>query len=693
MITFKDISGNQYQAQATVTTTSGVNGEKSLTGVIYFGEDAKKGLDKGWSLFFDDEEYVVVTYKKNDQNNTVSFSAVQIFFYTMKKTGFYEEWNGSHTLQAYLDAIFNGTHYSYNNSVTANAFEKQNWGMTNRLSLFNDIIDQVGCEFYVKGNVVYIMNKIGSDLSTIVRKKFNLKSAEIQTDNSAFSTYGRGFGAYKDSNDTSKGRLSVEYKSPLYELYGQLDAEPIVDERYTIADNLLAAVKKKVDESYAISLTISLVDLQDAGYDYAMANAGDKVTVIDETLNFDQEVRIVKVTSDYDINGNRVSCDVECGSLSFAEQQKTGQATIDNIVNGSVTVPNEWLSNQVNVATDALLDARTELQFTDQGIIAVEKGDHNKLVIFNSAGLGVSTNGGKTFENAITGNGINATAITTGSLRAIDITGSTITGSIFQTTDSNGFKMTLARGEISFSEENKPVGSIATVNDAGTGKANGVAWFNLPGYSIGLNQSNAAGTKSHPLISVPTDSTYENPFWAISGPFRGSLTSTQDILWISSHQQVIISGNNGAGNQLNVYGDRVDVLGNFTVYNGSKNAAHVTRDGLRATPAYETAESYLGDIGESNTGEQSSITIPIDELFGDTINTDYAYQVFITPYSNATIWVEKRNPDSFVVRSNKPNAQFGWELKAKRRGYEKERLVKLEMTYDELRKMSESEGE
>lgn len=691
MITFKDVSGNQYQTQSTITTTDGVNGEKSLTGVIYFGEEAKRGLDKGWSLFFNDEEYVVVMYKKNDQNNTVSFSAVQTFFYTMKKTGFYEEWNGSHTLQAYLDAIFNGTHYSYNNSVTADAFEKQNWGMTNRLSLFNDIIDQVGCEFYVKGNVVYIMNKIGSDLSTIVRKKFNLKSAEIQTDNSAFSTYGRGFGAYKDSNDTSKGRLSVEYKSPLYELYGRLDAEPIVDERYTIADNLLDAVKKKVDESYAISLTISLVDLQNAGYDYAMANAGDMVTVVDESLNFDQEVRIIKVTSDYDINSNRVSCDVECGSLSFAEQQKTGQATIDNIVNGSVTVPNEWLSNQVQVATNALLDARTELQFTDQGIIAVEKGDRNKLVIFNSAGLGVSTDGGKTFENAITGNGINATVITTGSLKAINIVGSSITGSRFMTTNPEGFIIDINNGALNF---NGPQGVLASINNSFSddNQISGVDFNSMPGYGLSLNQSAGPGKPSHPLITIPKESTYDDPYFKLSGPFKGNLNSKDDVVWVTGHQRVVLSGNNGGGNQLNVYGDRVDVLGNFTVYNGSKNAAHVTRDGLRATPAYETAESYLGDIGESNTGEEATVTIAIDELFRDTINTDCSYQVFITPYNNATIWVEQRNPDSFVVRSSKPNAQFGWELKAKRRGYEKERLVKLDMTYEELRKMSEREG-
>ncbi|MSD82904.1 hypothetical protein GKC32_00740 [Lactobacillus curvatus] len=134
----------------------------------------------------------------------------------------------------------------------------------------------------------------------------------------------------------------------------------------------------------------------------------------------------------------------------------------------------------------------------------------------------------------------------------------------------------------------------------------------------------------------------------------------------------------------------MDITGNFNVVLGSKNAVHPTSDGLRATPAYETAESYLGDIGESATDDDCKKIITMDRLFWEIINTDYEYQVFIAPYSNATIWVEKRNPDSFVVRSNKPNAQFGWELKAKRRGYEKERLVKSNISYEELKNMYES---
>ncbi|KZK38733.1 hypothetical protein P7266_0320 [Lactococcus cremoris] len=109
---------------------------------------------------------------------------------------------------------------------------------------------------------------------------------------------------------------------------------------------------------------------------------------------------------------------------------------------------------------------------------------------------------------------------------------------------------------------------------------------------------------------------------------------------------------------------------------GTKNAVHVTRDGVRATPAYETAESYLGDIGTAVTNEEGEARIPIDVLYSDTVNTkDYEYQVFLQAYSDAVIFVSERNSEYFIVKSSNPNVEFTWEIKAKRRGYENDRLV------------------
>ncbi|AAP74527.1 tail protein with endopeptidase activity [Lactobacillus phage phiJL-1] len=720
MTVFKDINNKEYVADTEIKLTEGVNGEKSLTGTIYFGNDVKKNLAKGWTMVFNDEEYAVVTFRYNDTDNTVSFSAVQMFFYTLSIKAFHEKWNGSHPLNEYLNAIFKDTGYSYNNETSTAAFEKENWGLKDKLTLFNDIINQISAEFEVQGTTVYIKDKIGSDLSTVVRQGFNLSTAEIETDNSSFATYGVGYGAHDNVDDQTSPRLSVEYYSPLYDMYkakfGTIEAEPVDDERYTIADNLLAAVKAKVDNSWSLAITVSLLDLQNAGYPYAMASAGDSITIVDESLGFEDEVRIIKVVSSYNINGERISVDVTCGDLTMAQTQSASSSvatsTITDIINGNSVLPDAWFSEQMQLATNSILDARTELKFTDQGIIAIDKSDHNKMVILNSAGIGVSTDGGQTFKTAITAESIDGQNINIKNLNASNIVGGIINGITYNTVDDEtNFRISLQKGMMEYYYNDDLLGGIYATGDVATGKVNGFAIWNHPGYIFSINQANDAGDQSKAVFQIPITSTMDDPKYNLYGyalsdiATKSSLYSAKDIytdgniigqsdsaFWIKNSNQVIISGNGGKGNQLNVYGDHVDVLGDFTVYNGTKNAASVTRDGVRATPAYEMAENWFGDMGESTTDGNCEITVPVDPIFGDIVNTSVKYQVFLQSYSSAHVWVDERNEDGFVVKSDQPNAKFAWELKAKRRGYENNRLVKTDMTLSDVQKIEEGNG-
>ena len=125
----------------------------------------------------------------------------------------------------------------------------------------------------------------------------------------------------------------------------------------------------------------------------------------------------------------------------------------------------------------------------------------------------------------------------------------------------------------------------------------------------------------------------------------------------------------------------MNVNGNFHV-TGSKNSIVKTTQGYLAINAYETAEYYFGDIGESNTGASGKVIVGIDKIFNETVNTDIQYQVFLTSYGNARLWVSKRYNNRFVVESDTPNAEFGWELKAKRKGYEGNRLRVVHGDFD-----------
>ena len=146
-----------------------------------------------------------------------------------------------------------------------------------------------------------------------------------------------------------------------------------------------------------------------------------------------------------------------------------------------------------------------------------------------------------------------------------------------------------------------------------------------------------------------------------------------------------LDGENRSSISLNAYqitASSLSVWGGLTVL-GNKNAVVPTSKGMTAINAYETAEYYFGDIGKAKTDDNGQVLIQLDPLFLETVNTSIQYHVFVSPYDNATVWVEQMDRGSFIVKSSKPNVEFSWEIKAKRLGYEDTRL---EITQKEIPK-------
>ncbi len=173
---------------------------------------------------------------------------------------------------------------------------------------------------------------------------------------------------------------------------------------------------------------------------------------------------------------------------------------------------------------------------------------------------------------------------------------------------------------------------------------------------------------------------------SLAGPLDGGLNLEDDSVMLKS-----LNGKNGFSANANgvsmgagdhrlslgglfsgVNGD-FSVVGNFTV-TGSKNAIVPTSRGMAAINAYETAEYYFGDIGETQTNSNGVVTVMIDPYFLETVNTLVPYQVFLTSYGDGNVWVSSRSANNFTVKSSNPNIHFAWEIKAKRKGYENDRM-------------------
>ncbi|KIS04797.1 phage protein [Streptococcus equi subsp. zooepidemicus Sz16] len=356
MITFLDHRDIEYGAISVIRHTNAVNGERSVSGEIYTNSDVLNNIDRGWRLRFEDEYYVVIYAKPVDvgQKTQVSFDAIHQFFWDFSKSSIYEGLgDGSHTIDTYLETVFKGSGYRYKLEVGVNAFRKQSFNYKSRLDLFNEIIKATGLEFSVSGKVVRLLKNIGTDLSTVVRKNFNMNDLTIEKNIDSFITYQKGFGAWTDPEDYSKGRLEAEYESPLAKEYGRLEGTPLTDERFTVADNLKEALKSNVENSYKISVKIDMEDLTRAGYRCERPVAGDYIMAINETLGFQERIRIVSFTSYYDATGALVKHEVTCNDIGSVKKQSVGSLSI----NGRINQIAADIASAIEVATQALVSA------------------------------------------------------------------------------------------------------------------------------------------------------------------------------------------------------------------------------------------------------------------------------------------------------------------------------------------------
>lgn len=374
MITFIDEKGTEHSALVAYSVTNAVNGELSVKGTIYTNDKILHGIGRGWRFRLDDEYYRITYAKPNDTGRQieVEFDAVHQFFYDMSKSMVYTTLNGSKPFETYLQVVFSNSGYTYNLETTVGSIRKENFGNKSRLSLFNDIIKAAGLEFSVRGHVVRILKRIGTDLSTIVRKDFNMNELKIEKDINSFVTYQRGLGAWKDDEDHSKGRYEASYESPLSAIYGRIEADPVVDERYKDIGKLLERLKENVDKSYKVSVEIDMEDLSQAGYRISRPNPGDYIMAINENLGFRQKVRIVSFTSEYDVGGNLISRKVVCNDIGTVQRATSEISHLSRTLTDSI----EGSERALKTATRALVsaDGKNTNYFGDVKPLDVPKG-------------------------------------------------------------------------------------------------------------------------------------------------------------------------------------------------------------------------------------------------------------------------------------------------------------------------------
>lgn len=427
----RDLEGNEHALQTTTSNEYELNSNQSMS----FNIQPNKvndlfihDIDKMWVVVdHDDVEHKIVYFKKIGKGNrlVIEIKAIPLFFDEFDNDRIYEEYNEHMTAERCFSLIFSETNF---NVILIDSFLSVQWegfgkGDT-KLELFKRALNRYKAEFRINGNTIYLETKVGRDTSFMYRYRLNASNIVLETDATGFWTYAKGFGDYEDDEENGgyeTANLIREYTSPLVEIVGVRHAPPIMDGRIKDTNTMDNALKELVDESLKLSVTATIHDLRKQGYALAQPEVGDRVFLIDERIGLDAEVRIIDMRLVRNWKGDVLDLSLTFGSPSLAKRHQsklnTGRRAINELIEGKRKLPYNALDDAIKIATEALKRAQTELIF-ENGIIAKEKDNPNHLVVLNSKGLGISKDGGNTFNEAITADGFVLTAGAIGRLSA-----------------------------------------------------------------------------------------------------------------------------------------------------------------------------------------------------------------------------------------------------------------------------------
>ncbi|EOB1350001.1 gp58-like family protein [Enterococcus faecalis] len=324
-----------------------------------------------------------------------------------------------------------------------------------------------------------------------------------------------------------------------------------------------------------------------------------------------------------------------------------------------------WLTDQTKI-DDAII-THGMIGSVDAGTIKVGTLDAGKIRVVN----------------------LDASAISTGTLTAVNIEGVKIKSATI-TSIGQDFTMVEDNGAITWkrNSDGKEIFSFYTtlmnqkegnvrldVSDEGSftirSKKHGKSFLSFYGATNDmsglayLDTFNIIGSKSS-LSYKPTGFDYYS--FSNKNP---RLYSTDTGFYIGNNDVRVLS-NNGS---ISIRSVSTEISGNLRV-TGSKNSLIDTENyGKRLLNAYETPEYYFADYGKSVTGSDGKVKIEIESVFLETIFTNNEnYHVMLSPYGEGSIWVEEIKSTYFIVKSEKPETPFSWNIIAYRKNYEDVRL-------------------
>lgn len=566
------------------------------------------------------------------------------------------------------------------------------------------ILDNFGGEYLFDNNKVSLLQSAGKESNVIIAYGKNL--TDITQEESIESTYTSVYGWAKDEEGKVITLPETYIDSEYVGSYTQrrIQMKDFSDETITTAAQLRTAVQNFIKNN---KIGVPKVSIK-AKYEELSSSINaenlkllesidlcDYVTISFNQLGINTSAQIVKTVWNVGLD-KYDSVELGDARTDFAkvlEDNKTDTGQIEDKLG--------WLEDAQNEASDILNNPGKgnvviyPSLANPQEILIMDTKDINtarNIWKWNAGGLGFSSTGyNGTYGLAMTNNGaIVADRVTTGTLKAINIIGVTISGSTISS-DGLDYKITMNNGKMTWfsNSKKKDVISLESVDSPQTDV--GVVQYKMsPGGGFRI-----VDTKGN-LVMSSWDNGVKDSTWLSfsasnfdwnSNSFGGNTRISADANQITINAPTAYTFRNGNltngmswglyNNQDSFFNDGLRVRNGLSVagglsVSGTKSSLVKTKNyNKRLLYAFETPEYLFATYGKATTNEDGYVEVKIEPMFLETINTESKnYHVFVSPYDNSNAYACYLETDRFLIKSDKPNVEVSWQLVAYRKGYE-----------------------
>lgn len=606
--------------------------------------------------------------------------------------------NGSNTLYGTVSGVLPAgwTFLDNSGSTISRTIE----GNYTPLEVIQACVDTYGVvfRFDVKNKIVraYTLTDFQS-IGAFASRELNLTEVNFKGKSTDFYTrlyaYGKDGLSFADINNGLPYVDYNEYSDKVICAYWQ-------DDRYTVAENLLAAAQEAVktggtpQRSYECSV-YDLAATNPEMYSWQDFSLFSVVKLIDDIKGISLNYQVVeRQVYPYYPEKNVVTL-----SSTAPKIQNTVKNIQVELENPNSNFRQSMLNLINSLAASITGEDGGNLRFTfntegqPNGLMIMDTADEStaqKILWFNLSGILYSSNGVNGPFDAVWSfaeGGFIADWIVAGTMLANIIHGGTLTlggqengNGVGRVLDANGNEVIrLDNAGVKILKGLLQIGSLFSVDTAGNVVANS------------LKSSNAEITGGN--INIETESDDYSAIMLKYGAYVLSLSASMMQVYEALNPErhaSLYCGSGGSGGSLGLgyqtgseffivnhtnlwYSGPTAVFeGDLHVYGNKNRVVKTDKYGERALNAYETTEAWFGDIGNGKISDDGKCTIEIDRIFAETVKLD-DYVVFMQAEGPGECYIDAKNANSFVVAGT-PGLRFVYEIKAKQKGFENVRL-------------------